>query len=309
VFNTAAKHEEGEFNPKLARHLTEEELDDLLIISKHGFLECNGKKMFMVLHGGQLFRYNDTPARDKTASSSPRRRRRCRSTRTTVANVGNRKDAIRVNSSNGTSLELVGDREVIGDWLAVLQKTIARAVEQTHNVSDQRATIRIKRVQQEQQKAEQQVEDEAWDKFDGDLDGLDFSDLDGGSAPAATSLLKHRRSSGTPAATAATTTATATAASPMAARRPSAATTDELTADSIIDGGVPMHQLFAVAPSFAEFFAPACYVSDADNREIERLTRALTGATIDKHVPALAAVQCTLEAPPLERNSSRTRET
>jgi hypothetical protein len=123
VFNTAAKHEEGEFNPKLARHLTEEELDDLLIISKHGFLECNGKKMFMVLHGGQLFRYNDTPARDKTAKQLAKAQASMPiDESSTVANVGNRKDAIRVTSSNGTTLELVGDREVIGDWLAVLRE-------------------------------------------------------------------------------------------------------------------------------------------------------------------------------------------
>jgi Ran GTPase-activating protein (RanGAP) involved in mRNA processing and transport len=315
VFNTAAKHEEGEFNPKLARHLTEEELDDLLIISKHGFLECNGKKMFMVLHGGQLFRYNDTPARDKTAKQLAKAQASMPiDESSTVANVGNRKDAIRVTSSNGTTLELVGDREVIGDWLAVLQKTIARAVEQTHNVSDQRATIRVKRVQQEQQKAEQQVEDEAWDKFDGDLDGLDFSDLDGGSAPAASSSLSLSSSSkaiSTPPAQhrrQQQQQQEQRVASPMSARRPSAAPTDELTADSIIDGGVPMHQLFAVAPSFGEFLAPGCYVTDADNREIERLTRALTGSTIDKKVPAAAVAAVALDAPPLERQSSRTRE-
>jgi Ran GTPase-activating protein (RanGAP) involved in mRNA processing and transport len=317
VFNTAAKHEAGEFNPKLARHLTEDELDDLLIVSKHGFLECNGKKQFMVLHGGLLFRYNDMPARDKTVKQLAKAQASLpidESTR--IANVGNRKDAIRVVTGDGTQLDLVGDREVIGDWLAVLQKTIARATAQAYNVSDQRATLRVKRVQQEEQKAEAAVADAAWDEFDADLD-IDFSDIDGASAapapaaqPASPLRLSQQR--------APPVRATAPAATIAPAERRASITRlgEDLTLDSLVDGGVRMQTLFEISPPYGEFLDPASYVSDSDQREIARVTRDLTGDAVDTKLPvafplgvaAPPAAAAAPTPPALTRSESRTRE-
>ena len=57
VFNRGAKHDEGDFAASLVRALSAEELDDLLVVSKNGWLQVNGKRQFVVLHGGQLFLY------------------------------------------------------------------------------------------------------------------------------------------------------------------------------------------------------------------------------------------------------------
>jgi hypothetical protein len=44
VFNKATKHEEGDFAAHLTRELSPDELDDLLIVSKNGWLQVGGKK-------------------------------------------------------------------------------------------------------------------------------------------------------------------------------------------------------------------------------------------------------------------------
>jgi hypothetical protein len=276
VFNTAAKHEEGEFNPKLARHLTEEELDDLLIISKHGFLECNGKKMFMVLHGGQLFRYNDTPARDKTAKQLAKAQasmpidesthsRQCRQSqrrhsRHTAATARRSSSWVTARSSatgspcsrrrlrapsNRLTTSLISAPPFASSAYSKSSKRLSsrsRTRRGTSLMATSTASTSPTSMAAAHKRHRQQI-----DRIAACTAYVlsRSSSCSNSNRLELWSLLRHRR-----------------LPRDDRRRRPP----DEFTEDSIIDGGVPMHHLFAVAPSFAEFLAPACYVSDADIR-------------------------------------------